>query len=118
MRPALLPLSLLFLMAGGCVGTTRTEAPPSAEEEQLLAQLTRDRFVVIDTWERDDLDHLVVTTRQGSARVRYVLKPERPGDQRLNLHKIDDRSVLEVGTSDQLGTGPRPRRASERADEH
>ena len=93
------------LWSAGCTGD-RAEAPPTAEEQVLLAQITRDRFVKITILERNDLEQLVVTTQQGSQYVRYVLKPARPGDANLMIHKINDRSVLEVEESDQRGTGP------------
>ena len=93
------------LLSTGCTGD-RVEAPPTAEEQVLLAQINRDRFVKITMTERDDFNHLVVTTQQGSHFVRYVLKPARPGDANLMIHKINDRSVLVVEESAQLGTGP------------
>jgi hypothetical protein len=63
--------------------------------------------MVIESWERDEQKHLVVTTGQGRERVRYVFKPARIDDKALTIHLINDRSQLEVGQSDQLGTGPR-----------
>lgn len=98
----------IALSATGCVADARTEQPVSPEEQVLLDQLTRDNFVEIMATDRDDLDHLVVTTRQGSQRVRYIIKPSNPGERTLNLHKINDRSMLEISESDQLGTGPQP----------
>lgn len=79
---------------------------PSAEEELLLSRLTRDPFMVIESWERDEHDHLVVTTVQGREHIRYVFKPAQIDDKTLTIHRINDRSVLEVGESDHLGTGP------------
>lgn len=107
-RPALPLVALFAVLAAGCTGDSRAEAPASAEEQVLLGQLTRDRFVEIIDQERNDLDQLVVTTRQGSQRVRYVFKPTNPGDLALSIHRINDRSMLEVSESDQLGTGPQP----------
>jgi hypothetical protein len=95
------------LLSTGCTGD-RAEAPPTAEEQVLLAQITRDRFVKITLIERNDVEQLVVTTQQGSHNVRYVLKPARPGDANLMIHKINDRSVLNVEVSEQSGTGPQP----------
>lgn len=76
----------------------------------MLGQITRDAYIEIIDLERNDLEQLVVTTRQGSQRVRYVLKPSNPGDLALNVHRINDRSTLEVSESNQLGTGPQPGR--------
>lgn len=114
MRPAhhaslLLP-AVIALLVCGCTTTTRNDAAPTAEEQVLLGQITRDPYIEIIELERDDVSHLVVTTRQGSQRVRYVLKPSNPGEMALNVHRINDRSVLEVSESDQLGTGPQPGR--------
>lgn len=107
-RSALPLVALIAVLSSGCTGDSRAEAPVSPEEQVLLGQLTRDRFVEIIDQERNDLDQLVVTTRQGSQRVRYVLKPTNPGEMTLAIHRINDRSVLEVSESDQLGTGPQP----------
>lgn len=79
---------------------------PSAEEQVLLARLARDPFMIIEFWERDENHHLVVTTAQGRERIRYVFKPTQIDDKSLAIHRINDRSVLEVSESDQLGTGP------------
>lgn len=104
---ALFLITALSLILTGCTGD-RAEAPPTAEEQILLGQITRDRFVKIVALDRNDLEQLVVTTQQGSLKVRYVLKPARPGDANLLIHKLNDRSVLTVEESDQLGTGPQP----------
>lgn len=101
---------VIALVAPGCGGDARVEVPPSAEEQVLIGQITRDPYISIVDLERNDLDHLVVTTRQGSHLVRYVLMPSNPGDLALNIHRINDRSVLEVSESEQLGTGPQPGR--------
>ncbi len=104
---ALLLITVICLVLTGCTGD-RVEAPPTAEEQILLGQITRDRFVKIIALDRNDLEQLVVTTQQGSVNVRYVLKPARPGDANLLIHKLNDRSVLTVEDSAQLGTGPQP----------
>jgi hypothetical protein len=109
-RSAMLPLALMLLL--GCGDARQADKDqPTAEERQLIARITRDSFVRIDSWERDDLGHLIVTTRQGPVRVRYILMPDAVGEHRLNVHRIDDTSRIEVGASDQLGTGPRSGRA-------
>ncbi len=108
--PRILLTAVISLGAVGCTTTTRDESPVSPEEQLVLDQLTRDRYLDLVGVERDDLDHLVVTTRQGSERVRYVIMPSRPGEKDLVLHRINDRSTIEVEDSDQLGTGPQPGR--------
>lgn len=105
-RASVLLFAVIALLSSGCTGNTRADALPTAEEQVLLGQITRDPYMEIVDLERNDLDQLVVTTRQGSQRVRYVLKPSNPGDLALNVHRINDRSTLEVSESDQLGTGP------------
>lgn len=107
---AFLSLAVIALLTSGCTGDSRAEAPPTQEEQVLIGQITRDPYMEIIELERNDLDQLVVTTRQGSQRVRYVLKPSNPGEMALNVHRINDRSMLEVSESDQLGTGPQPGR--------
>jgi hypothetical protein len=112
--PAALPRLLLpvvfALLVAGCTDAVREDTVVSPEEQALLERLKRDAYLDIMALERDDFDHLVVTTRQGSQRVRYVIKPTRPGEAVLVLHRINDRSTLEVQESDQLGTGPQPAR--------
>lgn len=105
---ASLLLTVTLLLACGCTTDSRADAPPTPEEQVLLGQISRDPYLEIIDLERNDLDQLVVTTRQGSQRVRYVLKPSNPGEMALNVHRINDRSVLEISESDQLGTGPQP----------
>jgi hypothetical protein len=109
--PRLLLIAAFALGAVGCTTTARNDPPLSPEEQVLLGQLKRDIYLDIMEMERDDFDHLVVTTRQGSQRVRYVFKPSRPGEADLVLHRINDRSSFEVQESDQLGTGPQPGRS-------
>lgn len=103
----LLPLiAILTVLITGCGGEARAQVVVTPEEQVLIGQITRDVYVEVLDLERNDLEHLVVTTRQGSQRVRYELKPARPGEAALMLHKINDRSMLEVSESEQLGTGP------------
>jgi hypothetical protein len=103
---SLLLFAVIALLNSGCAGDSRAETPPTQEEQVLIGQITRDPYMELVDLERNDLDQLVVTTRQGSLLVRYVLKPSNPGDMALNVHRINDRSTLEVSKSDQLGTGP------------
>jgi len=108
----LLPLiTLLALFTSGCGGDVRAEVVVTPEEQALIGQITRDPYVEVLDLERNDLEHLVVTTRQGSQRVRYELMPARPGIATLMIHRINDRSVVEVSESDQLGTGPQAGRS-------
>jgi hypothetical protein len=76
----------------------------------LLEQLTRDPFVIIDHYERDEFEHLIVTTKQGGEKVRYIIKPIQPGNPQLNIHRINDRSQLDISESDQRGTSQPPTR--------
>jgi hypothetical protein len=105
-------LMTLLVCSGmtGCGNNVRNDAPPTPIEQTFIEQLTRDPFVMVDSYERDEFDHLIVTTIQGSVRVRYIIKPIQPGNPRLNIHKIDDRSLLEVSESDQSGTFQQPSR--------
>lgn len=102
--------AVVTLLASGCTTSTRADIVPTSEEQVLLGRITRDPYIEIVELERNDLEQLVVTTSQGSQRVRYVLKPSNPGEMALNVHRINDRSMLEVSESDQLGTGPQPAR--------
>jgi hypothetical protein len=106
-----LSLLVIPLLCSSCGWQERVAVAPTPEERVLLGQLTRDPYVEVMDLDRNDLEHLVVTTRQGSTRVRYVFKPARPGDTQLLIHKLDDRARLEVSESDQLGTGPQPGRS-------
>ena len=111
--PVRLTLITLIRLCGaltGCLSTAREDAPPNPTEQVLIEQLTRDPFVIIDQYERDEFEHLIITTIQGSVRVRYIIKPIQPGNPRLNIHKINDRSNLDISESDQLGTFQQPSR--------
>ena len=111
--PVRLTLITLIMLCGaltGCLSTAREDAPPNPTEQVLIEQLTRDPFVIIDQYERDEFEHLIITTIQGSVRVRYIIKPIQPGNPRLNIHKINDRSNLDISESDQLGTFQQPSR--------
>ena len=106
----LIVLALCCGFLGGCGTKPRAVAGISPTEQILIEQLTRDPFVIVDHFERDDLEQLIITTIQGSARVRYIIKPIQPGSQQLNIHKINDRSQLEISESEQRGTFQQPTR--------
>jgi len=93
---------LILLAATGCRSHDRVvhpvDAEPNAEEQVLLQRLTRDPSLIVETYERDSKGQLLVTTIQGSTRIRYLFTPEGPGVKTLNLHRIDDRSRLVEGT--------------------
>ncbi len=112
MKSLLLLICCVFASGclSGCLSVVRDTTPPSDVEQVLLERLTRDQFVIIDSYERDEFDHLIVTTLQGSEKVRYIIKPVQPGNPRLNIHRINDRSQLEISESDQVGTFQQPTR--------
>ncbi len=99
---------LVAALSVGCTSTRTAERGLTAEEQVLMARLTRDPYVVVDTWQRDDDGYLVVTTKQGAATSRYIFKPERPGERRLTIHHIEDVSRLDTAGASPYGTGPQP----------
>jgi hypothetical protein len=105
-------LSLLLVVSSlvfsGC--QTRPDNPPTAEEQLFLNRLTRDAFVIIESYERNEFEHLIVNTQQGSQKVRYIIKPVNPGSTTLNMHRINDRAMLDVGDADYQGTFQAPTR--------
>jgi hypothetical protein len=113
-RPAALLLAIVLPLAAallpGCGAARSADHELTAEEQVLMARLTRDPFVIIESWQRDDDGYVVVTTTQGSATSRYVFKPDRPGERALNIHHIEDVSRLDSPDPGQRGTGPQPNR--------
>ena len=106
----LISCGLVICCLSGCLSVARDAAQPNDVEQVILERLTRDQFVIIDSYDRDEFDHLIVNTLQGSEKVRYIIKPVQPGSPRLNIHRINDRSQLEISESDQVGTFQQPTR--------
>lgn len=96
------------MVLSGC--QARPENPPTAEEQLFLDRLTRDAFVIIESVERNEFEHLIVNTQQGSQKIRYLIKPITPGSPKLNIHRINDRAMLEVGEANYQGTFQEPTR--------
>ncbi len=101
-------LGLLGLVAlAGC-------APPRAPvvytelERQLLTQLTRDPFIVVQAVTREADGFITVRTLQGDTVAWYRLMPAEGADT-PQLRRVDDRQTLSVAWTDELGTGPAPR---------
>ncbi len=102
--PSVLPVLLVALFTASCA---RQAPPPTAVEAQLLEQLTRDPFVVIDYQHREEDGYLTVHTRQGKIYRIYRLMPANDGGGPLVIRWLDESQVLPVAWSeDRLGTGP------------
>ena len=102
--PSGLSVLLMVLFTAGCA---RQAPPPTAPEAQLLEQLTRDPFVVIDYQHREEDGYLTVRTRQGKVTRMYRLMPANDGGGPLVIRWLDESQVLPVAWSeDRLGTGP------------
>jgi hypothetical protein len=100
--------ALALLLATGCDEQARTDHQLTAEEEILMARLTRDPGVVVVSWSRNPERYIEVITSQGRLQERYIFKPDRPGERVLNVHHIDDTSKLETAVSEYPGNGPVP----------
>lgn len=86
----ILPLLLLT----GCIAS-RPGPELTPEESALLAQLTRDPWVVVIELEREADGWITVLTRQGPQRVRYRLAPEIEGVKKLAIRRVRDEFLLE-----------------------
>lgn len=104
----LAPPVLACLLLTACAPTAR-DTPPNAEEERLLAFLVRDPYVVIERTERDYDGNLLVLTRQGTRRVRYLIAPDDPARPDLRLRPLADACTLETVPNPNPGGGPVPR---------
>ena len=95
MRPVLLLTPVLLLAA--CAGRGDRLAEATAEEQVLLAQITRDHFVIIaSTWRNED-GLLVVETEQGRGKRTYILAPEVDGAKApLIRRRVDDFALATV----------------------
>jgi len=101
-------LAVALLMTVGCGEQARGDLQLTAEEEVLLARLTRDNGVVVVSWSRNPERYVEVLTNQGRMQERYIFKPDRPGERALNIHHIDDTSRLDTQVSEYPGNGPVP----------
>ncbi len=109
--PRLLIAALALLLApllASCAAQ-RAPATPTAAERQLLDQLTRDPFVIVETVAREDDGFLTVRTRQGSTFASYRFMPADDAREALVIRRIDERQELPVGWTPEVGTGPAPR---------
>lgn len=105
-------LLIALILATGCSSSPRDQAtvPVSAQEQVLLAQITRDPHMVITSTWRDDDGHLVVETRQGNGGRTYVLAPDVDGAKDpLIRRRVDDFQLPTVEP------GPQPYRGLQRA---
>lgn len=100
-------VACLALVACG-PAETRAQAP-SDDELRLLAYLTRDPFVIIDRTERDGDGHLLVVTRQGATRQRYLIAPDDPAKPTLRLRRLEDACTLPTAPNEHIGGGAVPR---------
>jgi len=101
LRAALL---LPVLVLAACASGPRAE--PDDEERRLLAYLVRDPYVEIVGYERDVDGFLIVDTRQGNGRQRYLIAPDDPARPGLRLRRLDDESRLETAPNPRPGGGP------------
>lgn len=101
---ALLPL--LCLLAA-CVPPERQVL--NEDEQVLLTQITRDRYLVVERIVRGPDGVAEVTTRQGAREVRYRLAPAVEGGRELRLRPVDEDLTIPARHPDYPGTGPEPR---------
>ncbi|HAT11209.1 MAG TPA: hypothetical protein DCS97_11605 [Planctomycetes bacterium] len=102
-----LALPVLALLAGCSANGARVE--PTAEESRLIAYLSRDPYVVIDSLDRDADGNLVVVTQQGDLQRRYLIAADDPARPDLRLRPLLDSSTLDTAPNEQPGGGPIPR---------
>lgn len=105
-------LLIAVILAAGCSSSPRDQAtvPVSAQEQVLLAQITRDPYLIITSTWRDEDGRLVVETRQGNGGRTYVLTPDVDGAKDpLIRRRVDD---FQLPTVEQ---GPEPERGLQRA---
>lgn len=108
MRAGVLFMSLLLL--AGCARSSGPVAVLTAEERQLVVQLTRDPFVIVDATTREDDGYVTLRTRQADTIAYYRLMPTGDAKPELVIRRLDEQLHLPVAWSeDQLGTGPAPR---------
>lgn len=103
MRPHVLAVCLVL---AACGPVENRAPPPSAEEQRLLAYLARDPFLIIERSERDADGRLLVITRQGRTRQRYLIAPDDPAKPVLRLRRLEDACTLVTAPNDHPGGGP------------
>jgi hypothetical protein len=101
-------IAVALLLTVSCDDQARDVHQLTAEEEVLMARLTRDPGVVVVSWSRNPESFVEVITNQGRMQERYIFKPDRPGERALNIHHIDDTSKLDTRVSEYPGNGPVP----------
>lgn len=101
-----LPAAAVCLLLAACGAEGPRTPPPNAEELRLMAYLTHDGYVVIDTSERDADGRLIVTTRQGNTRQRYLLAPDDPARPELRLRRLQDECSIDTLPNDRPGINP------------
>jgi hypothetical protein len=109
MRALSLSAVLVSLALAGCARPARADL--DADERQLLAQITRDPYIVVLRIQRDADGVAEVVTSQGPQEVRYRLAPAVAGGRELRLRPVDEALVLPTVPGDRPGTGPAPRGA-------
>ncbi len=101
---------MLFLAISGCARTSPALVVVTAEERQLMTQLTRDPFVVIKSSVREEDGYVTIRTQQGNVVAYYRLMPAGDANPELTIRRLDEQLHLPVAWSeDHLGTGPADR---------
>lgn len=106
------PILLAVLIAlapalGGC--SSRVVPKLTAPEQQLLDSLTRDPFVRVIAFTREEDGFVTVHTGQGNTEAYYRLMPAGDGREDLVVRRVDEAQELPVVWTDGIGTGPAPR---------
>jgi hypothetical protein len=109
MTGRLLLAALTLLALVGCNPRDAESARTTEEERKLIERIQRDPFIRVVDQKRNDDGYLVVTTKQGATRVRYLLAPDTPASKELKIRRIVEDFALTTGPSDTLGTGPESR---------
>ena len=104
MRLPAVAFAACLLLAACAPDTVRT--PPTPEETRLLAFLARDGYVVIEDSARDANGHLLVVTRQGNRRQRYLIAPDDPARPQLRLRRLEDECTLATVPNPHPGRNP------------
>ncbi len=106
-RPVII---IAILICAGCAQPHPAgETNLTAEERALLDKITADHFVRIVEIERTASGVLLVTTRQGESRVRYLVSPGLSSPGITGIRRVQDQTALPVGVSASRGSGPEAR---------